>query len=192
MTGVISQRRRFIYLVFLIALSTGLFASNSQFFLRSSFNPILAVNWIPFGAATEEKIRAPNFCLTDIEGSQFCLEEFRGRVVLIDLMATWCIACEDQALQLKDVYEKYSSKGVVFISVSVDVGEYPRDVKGFRDYIGAEWRFAIDTLTTRVGLKYESKYLPTLYLVDKNGFIVWSEKGVTDAATLSKLLDKYV
>jgi len=178
------RRRRALLLASVVLVSTGLFSADPEFFFRG--NPFAGFGALQ-GSGAIQGVPAPDFCITDIDGAGFCLSEFRGRPVVIDFMATWCVACEDQAVELREVHQRYGDK-VVFLSIDVDLAESPAELRGFREYVRAPWRFVTDTPTTRVGLKYETRYLPSLYVVDKEGFIAWHEKGITDSASLIQLL----
>lgn len=124
--------------------------------------------------------------LTDIDGNKFSLEDFRGKVVILDLFATWCQPCLQQIPQLAEIYEKYGHDEVVIISISS-----PSDnedlLRQFRDEHQMSWKVARDT--AGVFDKYNVVYIPTIVILDQNGAVYYTNEGLTDASTLSSKID---
>jgi thiol-disulfide isomerase/thioredoxin len=131
--------------------------------------------------------KAPTFTLDEVDGDTFSLQQFQGRVVVLDLFATWCGPCETQMGELNKLRAAYSASEVVIISIDVDQRETTQDVREFRDKFHADWTFARDT--DGVGGKYNAKNIPTLALIDKDGNLVWRHAGVTGFEELSARID---
>jgi thiol-disulfide isomerase/thioredoxin len=128
---------------------------------------------------------APNFTLTDTDGNTFSLSDFGDKVVVLDLMATWCGPCIQEIPHLKEVQQHYGDN-VIILSVGVG-GDSNQELKNFKDEQGATWRFAIDT--DDVATKYEVVYIPKLVIIDKNENIKFTHEGVTSSATLIEEID---
>ena len=128
---------------------------------------------------------APNFALADTDGNNFSLLDFRGKVVVLDLMATWCGPCVYEIPHLKEVQQHYSDS-VIILSISVG-GDSDQGLADFKNEQGATWRFAIDT--DDVATKYGAVYIPKLVIIDKNGNIEFTNEGVTSSATLIEKID---
>ncbi len=80
----------------------------------------------------------PNFSATDLAGNPISLEQYRGKVVLLDFWAVWCGFCVLEMPNLKKVYNTYKDHGFDVIGVSLDVDEAE-----LRDYLkrnGIPWR----------------------------------------------------
>ena len=137
----------------------------------------------PSGAGQQGGQLAPDFTLKDINGREFSLSDFRGKVVILDFFATYCAPCKEQVKELRELRERFGEK-LVIISISV----YPGDTdKVLRDYArenGMDWIVARDTAD--VASKYGVRRLPTLVVVDPKGYIKAKHVGLTDSEVLAK------
>ncbi|UCE15172.1 MAG: redoxin domain-containing protein [Candidatus Heimdallarchaeota archaeon] len=132
---------------------------------------------------------APDFTLTDImTGETFSLTDFEGKVVILDLFATWCGPCEQAIPKLRDIHRCYSDDELTIISVDVDEDEGENVV---RDYIidhDMEWLVSLDTNSV-IDDNYGSGYIPTMYIIDHNQIIAYSEIGF-DIEEIIETLDQ--
>jgi len=144
----------------------------------------------PTGGLALETL-APDFTLTDLDGNIIRLDDFRGKVVLIDFMATWCGPCRQQMPHLKAVWEKEEYKGkVVIISIDVDPRVPVEDLKSYcQGYPYATWIWAKDTAEQGVATSYGVRAIPTIVIIDQEGYVRFVHVGVTDASTLIREID---
>ena len=124
--------------------------------------------------------------LTDIDGNKFSLEDFRGKIVVLDLFATWCQPCLQEIPELGKIHEKYDHNDIVIISIS-SPGDNEDLLRQFKDEHQMNWTVARDS----VGVfdKYNVVYIPTLVILDQNGAVYYRNEQLTDAATLSGKID---
>ena len=136
------------------------------------------------GSGTEA---APNFVVSTIDGEPVALDQFRGKVVVLDLMATWCTPCSRQMDDLNLIQAEYPRSKVVILSIGVDASETDQQLRDFRDQHYADWRFARDT--DDVGTKYDAQSIPTLAIIDKRGNLEWTHSGATTFEDLKARID---
>lgn len=114
---------------------------------------------------------SPDFTLIDIDGNEFSLSDYRGKVVLLDFFATTCIPCLDAIPRFKAIYDRYEGNLIVIsISVYPHIDSVDR-LKQLRDYYGITWTIARDTDDNLVSYKYTIQVIPTLFIIDKDGYI---------------------
>jgi len=143
----------------------------------------------------------PYFNISTISGGTFSVSDNIGKVIIIELFATSCGGCGPEVADLKEIYEKYSKDDVVIISISAQYfnpfTETLENVTKFKEENGADWDFAIDTLSTNVTGKFIKGYtsgfsVPALFVLDKQGYISYSAQGHLTADALMTILDKLI
>ena len=70
-----------------------------------------------------KQVQAPDVTLTDLDGKSVSLKSFRGKVVLVNFWATWCIPCLFEMPEFEQLYQAYKGKGFEVLAVSVDQGD---------------------------------------------------------------------
>ena len=140
---------------------------------------------------------APDFTLTEVGGATVKLSNYRGNVVILDLMATWCVPCGQEMQYLNDIY--YSYTGVTIISVDIESTDTNDVLAQYKADHGANWAFALDkagavtaggTGDNSLGITYQAYSIPSLYIIDQDGKIAYKNTGVTDSQTLGAVIQK--
>jgi len=133
---------------------------------------------------------APDFTVKTIDGGDFVMSSQRGKVVVMDLFATWCPTCNGMMPTMVKLHQRY--KGAVFISISVDgSGDTDDSLKAFKNKYGADWGFALDTDT--VFKRYQDPtdpFIPTFVIVNPQGKMSYRHIGEASLDDLSKQVDK--
>ena len=140
---------------------------------------------------TSGKPIAPNFTLKDLNGADVSLEQYKGKVVLVNFWATWCGPCKVEMPWLIDFQQKYADKGFTILGISMDDGG-KQDIEPFL----REERF--DVGGQKLGLNYPiligndelaGKYnifgMPTSVLVSRDGKKVRTYVGLIDHDTIA-------
>jgi cytochrome c biogenesis protein CcmG/thiol:disulfide interchange protein DsbE len=135
---------------------------------------------------------APDFTLKDLSGNSVSLQQYRGKVVLLDFWATWCQPCRYSIPELVEIQDKYRDKGLVVIGISVD---NPREVNN--KYISAfKEKYKVNYTIVRTDTKTTATYfgkknfpIPTIFLINREGMIVNKHQGFIPGA-VEKLLTK--
>ena len=111
-----------------------------------------------------------NFSLPDTSGSVVSMKDFKGKVVLIDVWATWCGPCRAQFPFLKEIEEQYAgNKDIVFVGISLDKADARQK---WADMIKKEKLGGVqllDDFGKSFGRKYDISAIPRFLLIDKQG-----------------------
>lgn len=137
-----------------------------------------------------EGVLAPDFSLLNLEGNSFRLSDFRGNVVVLDFMTTWCGGCRDEIPHLRDVWEKEEYKNrIVLVSIDIDSTESAENLRSFvQDFEYATWIWARDT--ANLAQAYEVVYVPKTIIIDTDGYIRFTHDTLTDASVLIGEIDE--
>ncbi len=111
---------------------------------------------------------APDFKLQNLDGQLISLSDFRGKPVLINFWATWCKFCRYEMPYLQQIYEEWSDKGLVVLTI--DIGESPSKVKEFLQALNLSLPVLLDT-NEKVAQKYNVPPVPTTFFIDSDGTI---------------------
>ena len=119
---------------------------------------------------------APHFELENWQGKKVSLNEFRGKVVLLQFFQSGCPRCQQEAPVLERLYREYQNKGVVILGISHDAGG-AQAVKKFASDFGITYQLLlgdIEVAVRYIGVTplYYSFTIPHYFLIDRQGTIV--------------------
>jgi thiol-disulfide isomerase/thioredoxin len=131
---------------------------------------------------------APEFNLVNLEGNYISLDSFRGKPVLLNFWATWCSPCRIEMPYLQRIYDEWTDKGLVLLTVNI--GESITVAKNFMQENGFTMPVLLDS--SRVTLdRYQITGIPTTYFIDKDGIIQGKRVGsFTNKETIEQSLTK--
>ena len=118
------------------------------------------------GEAQPSSGPAPDFALTTFDGETIRLSQFRGKVVVINFWASWCIPCRDEAPFLEKTWHDYRDRGVVLIGV--DWSDPETDARRFIKEFNITYPNGPD-IGTKIGQLYRIRGIPETYFVGKDG-----------------------
>jgi len=119
----------------------------------------------------------PAFELKDLEGNLRHIDEWNGKVVLINFWATWCPPCKKEMPAFMQVYEQYKDQGFEIIGIALDDTD---SVQDFVDTLGVNYTIMA---AEHKGLELSRIYgnrigaLPFTVFVDRNGIITMARPG---------------
>jgi peroxiredoxin len=118
--------------------------------------------------AAQNEAPATDFEVTLLSGEPFRLSDQKGKVVLINIWATWCPPCREETPDLVDLYEKYKDEGYVTLGVSIDEqGESV--VRPFMEEYDVTYPMYIDTDGTVMEKYGPTMGIPTTYIIGRKG-----------------------
>lgn len=138
-------------------------------------------------SSTEVKEPAPSFALALLDGKSFQFSEHKGKPVLINFFASWCLPCRDEMPVLEKIVRNYQPKGVVFLGIAVDDTE--EKMKDFVKRYDVTFPVGLDK-TAEIQKSFGLYGIPTTYFIDRNGIINYSHSGVVTEELLQHELDK--
>jgi cytochrome c-type biogenesis protein len=129
--------------------------------------------YVSFTPKKVEKVA--DFTLNDLEGNTFSLTDYRGKIVILDFMATWCGSCKIVEKNLHKINEEFGSD-IVIISIDVDVTETEEEVLEYKKNQQINWTIAIDK-QGEVKLKYDVTELAKVVIIDQDGYAIYEFVG---------------
>ena len=138
------------------------------------------------GSAPVQARPAPAFSMPLLDGGTFALAEQRGRPVLINFWASWCIPCEDEAAALERASKQYGGR-VAFVGVNVQDTE--SNARAFLRHFGVSYPNGRDA-SGEVAVEYGMSGVPETYFVAADGTLVRKWQGPLDDDRLRQLLDE--
>jgi peroxiredoxin len=134
-------------------------------------------------AAATAANAAPNFTLTDIDGKNLSLSDYKGKVVLLDFWATWCTPCRAEIPQFVEMQQKFGPQGFQVVGISMDDDAGP--VKKFYQEFKMNYPVAVgdDKLAQSFGGVLG---LPVNFVIDRDGHIVKKFLGATEVSVIEK------
>jgi thiol-disulfide isomerase/thioredoxin len=126
-----------------------------------------------FGFGLKIGDQAPEFSVTDPNGKAISLKQLRGKVVLLDFWASWCVPCREANQELVPVYHKFKNQGFEVFSVSLDSRKDPWLAAIKADKLEWSWQGCdLKGWESPIAYLYRIDILPTSYLLDENGIVI--------------------
>ena len=150
---------------------------------------LLALALLTAGCLAQDPRPAPDFWLMDFEGNLHNLTTMQGKVVIVDLMATWCLPCIAQMEHLNTVRDAYREEDVMILSVDTDRTEGMDRLQVWMEQNNARWPYGFDT--DRVAQKLEMRILPKIVIISPDGQIVFETQGEAYPASMARVINRY-
>ena len=138
----------------------------------------------------EDKEKAAfDFSLTALAGSRLDFETVKGKVIFINMWATWCPPCIAEMPSIQGMYEKYKDNpNIVFAMISFD--QDPKKAEKFIQKKGYTMPVFFPN-ETQIPKVYESEGIPTTFVIDKEGYIAYKKIGMAnyESKSFSSFMD---
>ena len=136
---------------------------------------------------------APSFALELLPGdgresssSPVSLEGLRGRVVVLNFWASWCVPCIQEHGELDATHRAYADAGVAVVGVLYQ--DRPAAANRFLRELGGDWLQLVDP-QARVAIDYGVYGVPETFVIDQAGRISYKETGPVTAARLAQVIE---
>jgi len=138
--------------------------------------------------ALDKEIWGRDFTFQMLDGQIRQLKDYRGKVTIVDLMATWCNPCRRQMGELEKILDHYGNK-INIISIDVEQQDDAEKIRNtFGDHINS-WDFGMDKYG--IAQKYLlQQSIPTLVIFDKYGRLQYLFAGLIQAQNLINIIDE--
>ena len=159
--------------------------------VRNSFLAAEAREALAARKATQPGALAPDFTLNDPDGKPVTLSSLRGQYVIVDFWASWCKPCRAGVPAMKELYKKYHPKGLEIIGVSDDNNHdaWKKAIEQDQTpWIHVVDEFPIENKPARVGQLWGVHYIPSYFLLDKEGKVIGKMEHEELEAKLAELL----
>ncbi len=121
---------------------------------------------IPIMQPMKDKAPTPDFDLATPDGKKISLKSFRGKVVLLNFWASWCVPCREEMPAMEKLYQEYKDKNFVILAVAVK--DRKQDAIDFVKELKITYPVALDP-EAQVGNLYGAWGLPATYLIGTKG-----------------------
>jgi thiol-disulfide isomerase/thioredoxin len=130
----------------------------------------------------------PDLSIEQLSGKSLNVASYRGKVLLLDVWASWCVPCKQELPMLDDLATRLRSKGVEILAVSID--EQRENVDTFLNSRN-KWSLTIaHDPKGQVADRLQPEKMPTSYMVDRQGVIRYVNLGFvpSDARVIERRL----
>ena len=133
--------------------------------------------------SVEVDFPAPKLTLLDLDGKSVSLDDYRGRVVLVNNWATWCPPCKAEMPELQAYYDSHSQDD--FTIIAIDAGDSLWEVRQFVHDYGLTFPVWSDSEMEALAA-FRNRGLPSSYVIDEAGTVRLAWTGAVSLETLEK------
>jgi thiol-disulfide isomerase/thioredoxin len=148
---------------------------------------------LPLSAEAQAEARAhgapQELALRDLAGEERRLEEYRGKVVVLNFWATWCVPCREEMPMLERVAQQYAARGVVIVGASADAPETQEKIAPFVAELALTFPIWTGATTEHMQAFELGTALPATVLLDRDGRIAFRILGPLDEHELTERIE---
>jgi peroxiredoxin len=131
--------------------------------------------------AIKDNLPAPDFTFPGLDGKKVSLSDYKGKVVLVNIWATWCKPCVDEMPSMEKLYHKFKGKNFEILAVSIDEPGL-KAVAPFMKKYNLTFPALIDS-EGAIKAVYGITGVPESFIIDKQGILIKKIVGPVDWAT---------
>lgn len=120
------------------------------------------------------------FRMVDLEGKTVAFESLKGKVVFMNIWATWCPPCIAEMPNIQKLYDKVGSDNIAFVMLSVDEGGVEKVKKFIKK---KKYTFPVYMPASQFPQEFYSNAIPTTFIISPEGKIVARQEGMADYNT---------
>lgn len=124
---------------------------------------------------------APDFSLQTLVGGELALTDLRGKVLVLNFWASWCLACKAEHPYLVETARKYAEEEVRLVGIIYQ--DSRSNAEGYVQRMGGDWPNLIDA-GSRVAISYGVFGVPETFFIDRNGIVAYKQIGPVDRSIL--------
>jgi thiol-disulfide isomerase/thioredoxin len=167
--------------------------------IRLSFVILLALAGLPsptIGARDdalvpkEQRTPAPKLVFSDIPGARRHLLQFKGKIVVVNFWATWCVPCKTEMPEFVKAYAAYRERGVEFVGAANEPRSAKAKVREFMQGMQIDFPVWLEASQEHLKALGVGPGIPSTVILDGQGGIAARITGTTDGARLRDLLDR--
>jgi DsbE subfamily thiol:disulfide oxidoreductase len=164
---------------FASVLCLSLLSTASYLFSSEKQPSSKAINYklVPNLQEMKDHAPAPDFTLPNLEGKKVALRDFRGKLLLVNFWASWCVPCREEMPAMERLYQRYKDRG--FVILGVNIQDDKKSALSFVKELKITFPIAFDP-NGEVGLLYGAWGLPATYLIDAKGIALARAWGPAD------------
>jgi thiol-disulfide isomerase/thioredoxin len=133
-------------------------------------------------SALKEKTFNYNFAVKDRQGNKISFEEFRGKVLFINLWATWCGPCRSEMPTIQQLYNAYAgNEQIKFVMLSLDTEKTAGKIDGYIKT--SAYSFPVYSPSGYLPELFQVPSIPVTFIISKQGKVLVQEVGATNFNT---------
>ena len=118
---------------------------------------------------------------------RFSLTQFRGKIIILNFWASWCVACRQEAKDLEKIWQTWKDKNVIVLGVAIQ--DQSEDALSFGRQLGKTYYLGLDDQGTS-SVNYGVTGVPETFIIDKEGKVMDKEVGPIDLEKINQLLNE--
>lgn len=122
-----------------------------------------------------------DFALQDLKGNVINVEQMRGKVLFVNIWATWCGPCRIEMPSIDALYSNADTSRVAFLMISVDDAENRSGVSEF--IAGKEFTFPVYMPASSLPSLLQVRSIPSTFIIAPDGKVAMQESGLTNFNT---------